>query len=315
MNMNSLTNKNRSAFTPVFKSVELCIGGGGACLGIHQAGFTTLLGIDMDKWAIETCKRNFPEMKTILSKMEDVSTDEILKITGLKTGELNHLHCSWPCPEYSIANTKCSTNPPENINRNFYHFINKIKGLQPEVWTGENVEGILLGKKKLKFNDILKAINSLGNYDFKYKVLNAAFYGVPQSRRRLIIIGKRQDVAPNVKIQFPKPNYSIDRLRLQNVLPTINLFTQGQFKKETLLSNNFMCTLLARNSIKVYANGTWRKLTIEEAMLLMGFPNSFLLPCPSKTTNMRLLGNAVPPPMMMAVMTTIKETIFKDNYL
>lgn len=304
-----LTNSKR--VPPMLSSAEFCIGGGGACLGVQQAGFHTLLGIDLWNKAIETCKLNFPSMKTIVGKMEEVSTTDILKLTGLAKGELNHVHCSWPCPEYSISNTKCSGNPPKDINRNFYHFIDKIKELQPQVWTGENVEGTLLGKKKPYFNEMLNAIIALGNYDFKYKVLNAVHYGVPQSRRRLIIIGKRKDIAPTVEIQFPEPNYlGIEALRLNRVLPTIKFFTGGQFSKRIIHSSNFMCTLLAGNSAKVFAHDTWRELTLDEGKLLMGFPMNYHFPSPSKTINMKLLGNAVPPPMMAAVMNTIKRTIF-----
>lgn len=298
----------------ILTSVELCIGGGGASTGIHQSGFTGLLGIDMDKHAIDTCRANYPDMKTIIAKMEDVSVEKILHTIGLKVGELNHLHCSWPCQEYSISNTKYSANPPKNINRNFLHFIDKIKELQPHVFTGENVEGILLGKKKPYFNKMLEAIRGLENYEFKYKVMGAVYYGVPQNRRRLIIIGKRKDISPGVEIQFPNPNHNnLDNLRLQNVLPKVKFFSPGQFDKGPLLCNNFMCTLISSNPAKVYSDSSWRELTIEETKLLMGFPKKYILPSISKTVNMKLLGNAVPPPMMAAVMNTIKHTIFKLN--
>ena len=295
------------------RSIDLCCGGGGASLGIAQAGFKGILGIDCYKAAALCHKANFPDQPVILKRMEDVSASEILKLTGLKIGDLEHLHCSWPCNEYSSANTKLAKNPPTDINRNFFHFLDKIVALQPMTFTGENVDGVLLGAKKKYFNEVINALKKLENYEFQYKVMNAIYYGVPQNRTRLLVIGKRRDVAQGIPIEFPKPNYAgADKLRLKNVMPHITLYKPGQFGKKAIHNSHFMCTITASNNILLY-DGEWRRMTISEAKFFMGFPQNFKLVSKAFTTNMRLLGNAVPPPMMAAVMNNIKETILKNR--
>src|ERR1035437_6899103 len=131
-----MTNKNQ------FTSIDLCCGGGGASLGAEQAGFTSVLAIDHNKNAKDCYKENFPNAIVLCKKMEEVKGNEILQLTRLKSGELDHLHCSWPCVEYSSANTNTAKQPPININRTFSQFVDKIRELQPKTFTGENVDGM-----------------------------------------------------------------------------------------------------------------------------------------------------------------------------
>jgi len=291
------------------RSIDLCCGGGGATLGAHLAGFRSVLAVDMNLAAAKCYKANFPDSIVLPRKMENVSAEEILKRTGLRVGELTLLHCSWPCVEYSVINTRVSKNPPTDINRNFKHFLQKIQELQPMVFTGENVDGMLVGAKKQHFNEIIELLNGLDNYDFKYKIMNAAFYGVPQNRRRLILIGKRRDVAPGVEIKFPKPDHKgEEKLKVKDVIPKVKLFRSGQFANKILPADQLLCTITGGNNIKVF-DTKWRRLTLAETKLLMGFPQDFKMPSTAITTNMKILGNAVCPPMMKAVMETIKQTI------
>jgi len=293
---------------PLHRSIVLCSGGGGADIGIERAGFKVELAIDMDKSATACYHANFENTPVLTKKIEDVSVEEILKLTGLKVGELDHLHCSWPCVEYSSANTRTAKNPPENINRVFNAFVEKIKGLQPKTWTGENVDGILFGEKKAFFKDAINSVVALGNYDFKYKVLNSAFYKVPQNRRRLIMIAKRKDVSPGIPLEFPKPEISIEGLRVKDVFPQIKFYRQNQFAKTIIHNTHLMCTITATDGLMVYDHA-WRKISIEEIKTIMGFPKEFKLPSKSRITNVRILGNAVPPPLMTAVMERIKNIL------
>ena len=295
------------------RSCDLCCGGGGASLGAHLAGFKSVLAVDMNLDASKCYEANFPDAIVLSRKMESVSVEEILKRTGLRVGELTHLHCSWPCVEYSVINTRVSKNPPADINRNFKHFLQKIQELQPMVFTGENVDGMLVGAKKPHFNQVISLLKGLENYDFKFKVMNAAFYEVPQNRRRLILIGKRKDVSPGVEIQFPKPNYKgAEKLRVKDVLPKVKLFRSGQFANKILPADQLMCTITGGNNIKVF-DTKWRRLSLAETKLLMGFSKDFKMPATAITTNMKILGNAVCPPMMKAVMETIKQTILSGK--
>ena len=299
---------------PQHRSIDLCCCAGGSSLGVEQAGFQVLLGIDISKNAAIWHRNNFPHIPVLQRAIADVSTEEILQITGLKVGELEHLHCSWPCIENSMANTKAASNPPANINRVFFDFYEKIQTLQPHVFTCENVDGALFGKKKKYFNELIRALSSLPNYTFKYKLMTAVYYGIPQNRRRLFIIGKRNDIAPGVEITFPEPDLERAKtLTLNKVLPYIKKYHAGQFGNKVIPAyNHYMCTIKANNTIEVFVEGKWRKISVEETKLLMGFPQNFMLPA-ARTTAMRLLGNAIPPPMMQAVMEHIKNTILIEG--
>ncbi|MGP8216424.1 MAG: DNA cytosine methyltransferase [Bacteroidia bacterium] len=300
-------NKHLDITPPLYTSIDVFCGGGGASLGIHKAGFTSKLGIDIDTQALKCYKANNPGIPVLQKAVQYVTAQEIFKITGLKRGELGHLHGSPPCKLYSTANTKAASNPPENANANFHELIELIYELRPLTWTAENVNGMLEGAKTPFFNDIIRRLHGLNDYEFKYKVMNCSYYGVPQDRLRVIFIGKRKDVAPNIRISFPKPNKEGTRfLTIGEVAPHIDRFDPKQFDAKPKDNSNLMCTITATDGLVVYAGGKWRGLTIPELKLFMGFPKSFVMPCKARTTSVRILGNAVPPPLMTAVMQHIK---------
>ncbi len=303
---------NKVLKRPQLTFIDLCCGGGGASLGISQAGLDGVLGIDFAQKAVECHIANFPQTLVLEKRMEQVSAEEIFRLTGLEKGQLDLLHCSWPCQLYSQANAKFCKKPPEDINRNFNHFVDKIKDLQPRSFTGENVDGVVTGAKKPYYNEMIKKLNELGNYDFKFKLVTAPYYGVYQDRRRLFLIGKRRDVNPGVEIQFPEPNIEGARLlRLKHAIPEAKFFRPGQFKAKAKSSNHYMCTITASNQTELFIDGKWELLSVDHAKLLMGFPADFRMVSKSRSVNMRILGNAVCPPVMRKIAETIKQTILK----
>ncbi|MGP8216408.1 MAG: DNA cytosine methyltransferase [Bacteroidia bacterium] len=301
-------NKHLEITPPHFTSIDLFCGGGGASSGIHRAGLTSKLGIDIDTQALDCYRANNAGVPVLQKAVQYVTVQEIFKITGLKRGELTHLHGSPPCKLYSTANTKAAANPPEDANANFYEFIRLIYELRPMTFTAENVDGMLKGNKIPLFNEIIRRLHGLNDYEFKYKVMNCSYYCVPQDRTRLIFIGKRRDVAPNVRISFPKPNIEGTRfLTIGVVAPHIERFDPKQFDAKPKDKSNLMCTITATDGLVVFVGGKWRGLTIPEMKLFMGFPKSFVMPSSARTTNVRILGNALPPPLMYAIIQHIKN--------
>lgn len=299
---------------PLFSSMDVFCGGGGASLGIHRAGFTTVLAIDVNKKALECYRANNPNVKTLQKPVQYITAKEVFKITGLKKGELDHLHGSPPCQLFSTANTKAAANPPEHTNENFYQFIRLIDEIKPKTFTAENVDGMMKGTKIKYFNDIIRKLQLLKDYEFKYKAMNAALYGTPQDRKRVIFIGKRKDIAPGVSISFPKPNLEATKyLTVKMVAPHIEQFDPGQFNSKTKDSTHVMCTLTATNCIQVCVNDQWIPMSIDEALLFMGFPKDYVLPSKSKNVNMRIIGNAVPPIMMYAIMRSVRQMLIVQD--
>ncbi len=302
--------KHLDTTLPHFTSIDVFCGGGGASCGIHTAGFTSVLCIDINTKALECLKANYPDVPILQKPVQYITAKEVFKITGLKQGQLDHLHGSPPCKLYSTANAKAAGNPPENANENFYEFIRLIEELKPKTFTAENVDGMMKGTKRPFFNDIIRKLHLLTDYEFKYKTLNSALYGVPQDRKRVIFIGKRKDIAPNEPICFPKPNAEATKfLTVKMVAPHIEWYNPCQFEAPMKDNTNLMCTILATDRMQVKVAGKWRGMTIPEMKMFMGFSKEFIMPAKLRYVNVRILGNAVPPPMMYSVMLNVRKLL------
>jgi site-specific DNA-cytosine methylase len=302
---------------PLLTSIDVFCGGGGASLGTHKAGFTSVLAIDVNTKALECYHANNPSVPILHRPVQYINAQDVFKITGLKQGQLDHLHGSPPCKLYSTANPRAASNPPEHINANFYEFIRLIDEIKPKTFTMENVDGMMKGMKTKYFNDIIKKLHTLKDYEFRYKVLNSGYYTVPQDRLRVIFVGKRKDITPNISISFPKPNVEGTKyLTVKMVAPYIERYDSTQFGPKIKDNNHLMCTIVGMDKMKVCVAGKWREMTVPETKLFMGFPKDYVLPAKSRYVNVRILGNAVPPPMMKAIMLSVRKMLGeqgKDN--
>ena len=165
------------------KVVSLFSGAGGMDLGFIKAGFEIVWANDFFSDAVETYRRNIGD-HVVLGDITKISSDEI----PLKKGEVDIVIGGFPCQGFSIANK----NRHEADERNFLYLEMKrvIKDKKPKFFVAENVKGILsLGKGKV-IEMILNDFRELG-YEVDYRLLNAADYGVPQQRERVLIIGNR----------------------------------------------------------------------------------------------------------------------------
>src|SRR3972149_6110372 len=177
-------------------------GCGGSSLGYKWAGFKELLAIEWENNAVETSKLNFPEVPIWQRDICSVTGKEILDFCNIKSGELDVFDGSPPCQGFSTAGKRQIADKRNDL---FKEYIRLVNDIQPKVFVMENVSGMMKGKMKGKFIEIITTLKSL-NYQVKCKLLNSMWYDVPQSRERLIFIGVRNDL----KLQpvFPKPNKS-----------------------------------------------------------------------------------------------------------
>ena len=178
-------------------------GGGGSSLGYHLAGFEERLAVEWDANACETLRLNFPTLKVFEGDISKLSVDEALALSGLKVGELDVFDGSPPCQGFSTAGKREFT---DGRNQLFREFVRLLTGLQPKVFVMENVSGMVKGKMKLIFAEILQELKACG-YKVKARLLNAMYYGVPQGRERLIFIGVRNDLTcePSFPLPFTLP--------------------------------------------------------------------------------------------------------------
>src|SRR3989344_697182 len=189
------------------KIVSLFCGCGGLDLGLKKAGHKIIWANDFDKDSIESYKNN------ILEKDEIVVCKSILDVLSSDIPECDLVIGGFPCQGFSVANPYRN----EKDNRNFLYqeLLRVVRDKKPKFFLGENVQGITnLGgyensedkKNKLGriFKMILKDFNSIG-YNVKWNILNAADYGVPQLRKRMVMVGIRNDI--DLEFEFPKKTY------------------------------------------------------------------------------------------------------------
>lgn len=203
--------------------ISIFAGGDGSSLGYKWAGYNELLAIDFDKNATDTLKLNFdfPVWNADITK---ISSKKILEFCKIKPSELSVLDGSPPCQGFSTAGKR---NINDSRNDLFLHFIKLIKGLKPKTFLMENVSGMIKGKYKGKFNEILNAFKAL-NYNVKCKLMNSMWYDVPQSKARLIFIGVRKDLKKSPS--FPKPNKKV--ISIKEVIDNLNTITAIKLKSE-----------------------------------------------------------------------------------
>lgn len=190
--------------------VDLFCGAGGASYGFKSAGFNVILGIDHLKPALDTFQENHPNSSTILGDIEKVDADLIFD--AIDNIPVKVLIGGVPCQGFSLNNKKRHEDDPRN--QLFYEFIRFIKILKPEMIMLENVSGMRSMKNGQVVETIKAEIINAGkeigkDYNVEYKMLNAADYGVPQLRNRLIFLGASSDY----DIDFPEPKFSEENYR------------------------------------------------------------------------------------------------------
>jgi DNA (cytosine-5)-methyltransferase 1 len=174
--------------------------------------------MNFDKKYAETSGKQAGQILGLPGSVEDLDPAEIMRQarsprdTGsLAHGDLDVLLGGPPCQGFSVNSHIRNGSDPRNSL--FRHYVRILKGLAPKVFVLENVPGMFSLEGGRFFDELLTqigALNSLeyGGYETRFKILNAAHYGVPQERFRLVLIGTRRDVADEVGVvEVPEPAY------------------------------------------------------------------------------------------------------------
>ena len=195
-----------SAVTPVrqFNSIELFAGGGGLALGMSLAGFHHVLLNEFETAACKTLKTNKPEWNVIEGDVRHID------FTPLR-GKIDFLSGGFPCQAFSYAGKGAGFNDTRGTL--FFELARAVKEIQPKVFMGENVKGLISHENGRTFETIKNTIAELGYTLVKPRVLRAIMYQVPQKRERLILIAIRNDIAQNVEFHWPTPYHKVLTLR------------------------------------------------------------------------------------------------------
>jgi len=169
------------------KCIDLFSGAGGFSTGFMQAGFEPIFAVDNWEGASKTYSYNHPKSKFICQDIRKIDPIKILKELGIKKSEIDVVVGGPPCQGFSLAGRRNIGDPRNQLFKEFIKVIDKI---EPKVLIMENVKGLLSMKTPQGENviDIVeKEFQDIG-YNVSYKILNAAEYGVPQKRERVIFI-------------------------------------------------------------------------------------------------------------------------------
>ncbi len=202
-----------------YNSIDLFAGCGGLTQGMHDAGFKTKIAVELEEVAAKAYKLNHPDTVVIQKDIRKVTIAELKKILG---GERLHLLAGCPpCQGFSSVrklNKKSSVR--DDRNSLVTEYLRIVKALKPITIMMENVPGL---KDYYLFKKVVKELEKIG-YSITVRVLNVKDYEVPQSRRRLVMVGSllgNIDVAPARKskktvrdtiYKLPHPNKSSDLL-------------------------------------------------------------------------------------------------------
>jgi len=283
--------------------ISLFCGCGGSSYGYRKSGFSDLLGIDLNPVSCESYGLNFTNAEVWNRDIKKISPKEILSNFGMFKGDLDLLDSSPPCQGFSIAGKR---EVLDVRNELFLHTKRFIVGLQPKVFIIENVDGLLHGKMRGIFNHIISELEKTP-YRIKWKSLNSIYYGVPQSRQRIIIMGVRKDL--NVEPVFPEHDNQFQLIG--DVIPNIDFHSRGQFDKRLKDVNSFAYTITKTPSMFFVENGVKRKPTIDELKVLQGFPKSFKLNG-TFAEKWGQIGNSVPPPLTYRIGKVIRNEILNQ---
>ena len=315
------------------KVVSLFCGCGGVDLGTI-GGFTfnkkiyashpckLVYACDIDQKAVDSHKLNFSVNNTVCADICDVDVKDIPECDILTGG--------FPCQSFSTVNP---TKDPFDDRANLYkQMVRIVRDKQPKIFVAENVKGMMTLHKGLIFKRIISAFEYAG-YKIFYSLLNAADYGVPQKRERVIIVGIRNDIwEKQGNFVFPVKTNKGNWVPLSVAVPKLAIeekkyyFSERAVRgmknakknmKRGLAQNlNEPCLTITSHLAKVSLNSRdpvllvnpakelYRRFTPLEAARIQSFPDSFKF-VGTETTAYKQIGNAIPPVMFWHIMNSI----------
>jgi DNA (cytosine-5)-methyltransferase 1 len=305
-------------------------GAGGSSLGYSMAGYRELLAVEWDDNAVETFKLNFPGVPVYHGDIAQLSVDECLSMAGIEPGQLDILDGSPPCQGFSTAGKRIMDDPRNQL---FREYVRLLQGLRPKVFVMENVSGMVKGKMKLVFVEILKELKASG-YQVSARLLNAMYFHVPQSRERMIFIGVRDDlgIVPTHPRAESKPvtvgeawdgvaEEAPPRLspKLASIVPLVPVWGDGgdvcgSFFSTKRLSFSHPSRTLIKGNVGTRAcyihPAEDRAITGHEVKRVGSFPDEYQTIGNYKML-MERIGNSVPPLFMEAIARHVRRAILE----
>ena len=262
--------------------ISLFSGGMGLDLGLEAAGLDIALALECGRFPSATIARNRPSLPLIDRPIEEVPSSEILETARLTPGQPFAVVGGPSCQVFSTAGQRKSLGDPRSTM--FRHFVRVIRDTRPKFFVMENVRGLLsaaVQHRPLKqrgpghppltpdeqlgsaFAVVAESLRDLGYYCV-FDVLNAADYGVPQTRQRLVIVGSRD----GKKVRFPEPTHHPAGA---NGLPTWRTLGDAlQGLNDDKPDYYHFCPAKERYLSLIPEGGNWRQLPEELRSVALG---------------------------------------------
>ena len=334
----------------------------GLDIGLERAGFETLAAVELDAAARKTIRANKPNL-VMFEDITKTTADDLLRATNLQRGQVTLVSGGPLCQPFSTAGKRGALNDPRGSL--FRDFLRLVDGLQPRFFVMENVRGLLSAPilhrphatrdQPLQANEqpgsafavILEEFKRIG-YSFEYALVNAADYGVAQTREHVIILGSR-DHEPMLRLPSathdmsarhaltglhdPAPQfqaYSEARLKYLRLVPAGGNWRSLPLElREAAMGGAFLSgggkvgfyrrlawdkpsptvtTSPAQKATDMCHPNDLRPISVREAARIQGFPDDWVF-CGSVTDQYRQIGNAVPVQLGQAIGQTLLETV------
>jgi len=281
-----------------FTYVSLFAGCGGSSLGYKMAGGKCLLAVEWDKKAAAVYADNFPETPLYVGDIAALDGAEALRLAGVKPGELDLLDGSPPCQGFSTAGKRVVSDARNSL---FREYVRLLEAFQPKAFVMENVSGLVKGKMRPIFREIMVALKATG-YEVKCRLLDAKWFGVPQERKRLIWIGARNDLGI-------VPKHPRAQGRPVTVREAIEVTEQirrpwgklGDPKRNDKYRTSDRPAPTVEKSRPLMLQS--RYVTVEETKTLASFPPDF------RISEYGPIGNAVPPLLAKAIGEAVYDSV------
>lgn len=170
--------------------IDLFAGAGGLSLGFEQAGFDVAVAVEIDPVHCAIHKYNFPHTAIVPRSIADVSGQKIREAAGIGNRRVDCVFGGPPCQGFSLIGHRALEDPRNNL---VLEFVRIVSELDARTFVFENVKGLTVGQHKTFLSELVEAFDDAGyNVRLPWKVLNAANYGVPQYRERLILLGAKK---------------------------------------------------------------------------------------------------------------------------
>lgn len=208
-----------------FRILDLFSGAGGFSCGMEMVpGFSTEIALDFDKNAINTFQKNFPSTKCFCGNICDKNVKAVV-VAEAKKRNINMIIGGPPCQGFSLKGKNLGLDDPRNFL--FLEYVDLVSKIQPQVFIIENVKNLISSSGGFFIKQIYEKFENLG-YTLNHGILNAAKFGVPQTRERAIIIGYKG----SKKISIPN-NYVKKSTTVWDAISDLAYLESGEGSEES----------------------------------------------------------------------------------